>query len=66
MEKKTNSHSKAVKKYNAKTYKNLQAQIKISDWEMIDTYCKSNKVSKASLITAAVRYYIENDIKNKE
>lgn len=56
------AQKRADKKYHAKTYKNFQAQIKISDWEMIDDYCKNNDISKASLLVNAIKYCIENDI----
>lgn len=62
MENKANSHSKAVKKYNAKTYKNLQVSVKIADYNEIDEYCKSKNISKASMIINSVKYCIKNGI----
>ncbi len=57
---------RANKKYGDKTYKNFQAHIKISDWEMIDKYCSDNDISKASLLVNAIKYCIENDIDLKK
>lgn len=53
---------RANKKYSEKTYKNFQAHIKISDWEMIDSYCAENDISKASLLVKAIKYCIDNNI----
>lgn len=51
---------KANAKYNAKTYKQLNANVRIEDYNMIDTFCKNNNISKASLIVTACKRYIED------
>ena len=53
---------RANKKYNAKTYKRLGADIKITDYNMIDSYCKDNNISKAKVIVNSIKYCIENNI----
>lgn len=57
-----NSHTKAVNKYNTKNYKKIQANIKPTDYELINNYCKTNNISKAQLIVSCCKYCIENDI----
>lgn len=56
------AQKRADKKYAAKTYKNLQVSVRISDYDKIDKYCKSKDISKASLIINSVNYCIENNI----
>ncbi len=56
------AQKRADKKYAAKTYKNLQVSVKISDYKAIDEYCKSKNISKASLIINSVRYCMDNGI----
>ena len=67
------AQKKADKKYRYKkledgTKKQINATIDLSDYKMIDDYCKNNGVSKASLIVKAIKYCIENniDLKNVE
>jgi len=59
---------KADKKYRQKklsdgTKKQINATLDIEIYNMIDDYCKVNGISKASMITNAVKYCIENHIK---
>ena len=56
------AQKRADKKYHAKTYKNLQVSVKISDYEAIDAFCKDKNISKANLIVKSVMYCMENDI----
>ena len=56
------AHIKASNKYNKANYKKIQANIKPDDYEMIDNFCKNNNISKATAITEAIRYCIENNI----
>ncbi len=53
------AHIRASNKYNQLNYKQLKAQIKPEDYDLIDTYCKENNISKAQLIVKAIKYYIE-------
>ena len=57
------AHIKASNKYNTKTYKQLKINIRPSDYDMIDNYCKDNNISKASLILNACKEYINNHSK---
>ena len=52
------AHIKASAKYNKDNYKKLQANIKPDDFKMIDNYCKNSGMSKAQLIVAACKEYI--------
>lgn len=56
------AQKRADKKYHAKTYKNLQVSVKISDYNEIDEYCKKNDISKAAMIVNSVKYCMENNI----
>lgn len=47
-------------KYNKEHYKQLKVEIKPEDYELIDGYCKSKKISKAKFIVEACKYYIDN------
>ena len=58
----TKAHIKATSKYNKANYKQLKANIKPSDYQLIDDYCTANNISKASLIVNSIRYVIDNDI----
>lgn len=67
------AQKKADKKYRQKkltdgTKKQINATLDIEVYSIIDEYCKANGISKASLITNAVKYCIENNInlKNNE
>ncbi len=53
---------KASNKYNKANYKKIQANIKPDDYSMIDTYCKTNDISKAQIIVKAIKYCIDNNI----
>ena len=53
---------RASARYNAKTYKNIAIRIKPADYALIDDYAHSHNISKASLITRAVKYCIANNI----
>ena len=52
------AHIKASAKYNKDNYKKLQANIKPDDYNFIDNYCKNSGMSKAQLIVAACKEYI--------
>ncbi len=56
------AHIKASNKYNKENYKKIQANIKPTDYQMIDDYCAVNNISKASLIVNSIRYVIDNNI----
>lgn len=56
------AQKRADKKYHAKTYRNLQMSVKIADYEIVDNYCKSANISKASFIINACKYCIDNNI----
>ena len=56
------ARKKANRKYAAKTYKNLQVSVKISDYNEIDEYCKKNDISKATMIVNSVKYCMKNNI----
>lgn len=48
--------------YNKSNYKQLKVEVKPTIYTMIDDYCKQNQISKATLITRACKYIIDNDI----
>ncbi len=61
------AQKKADKKYRYKkladgTKKQINATISADDYSMIDSYCKDNDISKASLIVKAIRYCINKNI----
>ena len=56
------AQKRAKAKYNAKTYKQLKASLKFSDYDLVDNYCKSIGISKASFIVKAVKYCMQHDI----
>lgn len=56
------AHIKASNKYNKENYKKIQANIKPSDYQMIDDYCAENDISKAVLIVNSIKYVIDNNI----
>ena len=58
----TKAHIKATDKYNKANYKQLKANIKPTDYKLIDDYCTANNISKASLIVNSIRYVIDNNI----
>ena len=47
---------------NKDNIKQLKADIKPDDYNIIDAYCKGKGVSKAQFIVAACKYCIDNDI----
>ena len=53
---------KYISDYNKKSYKRLQVDVKPTIYIMIDDYCKSKGISKATLITRACKYIIDNNI----
>ncbi|MDE6591501.1 MAG: hypothetical protein K2K57_00355 [Oscillospiraceae bacterium] len=59
-EERKKKHIEANKAYNKKNYRDLSAKIKPEDYNLIDTYCKINKISKAQFIVEACKYYIDN------
>lgn len=58
----TEAQKRAKAKYNAKNYKQLKVNIKPVDYNIIDQYCKSRGISKASFVVSACKYCIENNI----
>ncbi len=56
------AHTRASKKYNAKTYKTFTVNAKIAEYEKITEYCEKNDISKAQLIIKSVMYIIDNNI----
>ena len=62
------AHMKASNKYNKANYKQLKANIKPEDYELIDDFCKDNDMSKAQFIIKSCKYIIENniDLKSEE
>lgn len=54
------AHIKASNKYNKENYKKIQANVKPEDYDLIDGYCKSKKISKAKFIVEACKFYIDN------
>lgn len=49
-------------KYRDTKYKQIAIAIKPNDYTMIDNYCKMHGISKAALITRAIKYCIIHDI----
>ena len=49
-------------KYRDTKYKQIAIAVKLNDYTMIDNYCKTHSISKAALITRAVKYCIEHNI----
>ena len=59
----TDAQKKADKKYRNKkltdgTKKQINATLDINDYNIIDNYCKNSGMSKAQLIVAACKEYI--------
>ncbi len=63
---KTTAEKNAQKKYQNKIRTTVKAQLNCTidrnDFNAIDEYCKNMNISKASFITSACKYIIENDI----
>ena len=60
----TDAQKRADKKYrnrklNDGTKKQINATLNIDDYAMIDNYCKNSGMSKAQLIVAACKEYID-------
>lgn len=60
------AHSRASKKYNAKTYKAFTVNAKFDEYDKIVKYCAENDISKAQLLLKSAMYCIDNniDVKN--
>ena len=58
----TEAQKRAKKKYMDKTYKNLAIHTRPENVQLIDNYCKSIGMPKASTIVNAVKYLIENNV----
>ena len=59
----TDAQKKADKRYRNKkltdgTKKQINATLDINDYDIIDNYCKNSGMSKAQLIVAACKEYI--------
>ncbi len=58
------AQKKADKKYRAKklldgTKQQINATLDYTDYQAIDTFCKSNNISKARFIVGACKYFIQ-------
>lgn len=56
------AQKKADRKYHAKTYKPFTINAKITDYDLIHSYCETKGISKAKLLIEAAKYVIKNDI----
>lgn len=54
------NQSKYNTAYQREHYRKLSTVISPDDFDIIDSYCKSNEISKAKFIVEACKYYIEN------
>lgn len=63
---KTEAQKRATRKYMDKNYKNLAIRIRPEKIEMIDSYCKSIEMSKASTIVNAIKYLKEENVNLKK
>lgn len=54
--------TKYKNEFNKKNYKQLKADIKPDDYNLIDTYSKEHGISKAKLIVESIKYCIENGV----
>lgn len=54
--------TKYKNEFNKKNYKQLKADIKPDDYNLIDTYSKKHNISKARLIVESIKYCIKNGI----
>ena len=57
-----NDYMREYRSKNKDNIKQLKADIKPDDYNIIDAYCKGNGVSKAQFIVAACKYCIDNNI----
>ncbi len=55
-----NEYMREYRNKNKDSIKQLKADIKSDDYDLIDGYCKKNDISKAKFIVEACKYYIEN------
>ena len=67
---KTEAQKRADKKYRMKklkdgTKKQINATLDIADYNLIDNFCKANKISKAQLIVKSCKLYIESELTSK-
>ena len=60
--KNSDARIKANARYNKKAYCNISIRIKPIDYNIIDDYCKMHNISKAALITRAIKYCIVHNI----
>lgn len=57
-----NDYMREYRSKNKNNIKQLKADIKPDDYNIIDAYCKGKGVSKAQFIVAACKYCIDNNI----
>lgn len=48
--------------FNKLNYKQLKANLKPADYDLIDNYCKNSNISKAQFIVKCCKYVIDNKI----
>jgi len=59
----TEAQKKAKKKYDSKTYKNVNIKMKLSNAEALDKYINNNDInSRNSYIINCINYCINNNI----
>lgn len=58
----SDAKKRANKKYHDKTYKNFTINARFKDYELIDTYCKNNDISRNKLLICAAKYCINNNV----
>lgn len=61
----SDAQMRAVKKYQLAHYKKLSANVKIADYDYIDSFCKKEGISKANLIVNSCKYVIDSGIYKK-
>lgn len=55
-----NEYMREYRNKNKDSIKQLKADIRSDDYDLIDGYCKKNDISKAKFLVEACKYYIEN------
>ena len=55
-----NEYMREYRNKNKDSIKQLKADIKSDDYDLIDGYCKKNDISKAKFIVEACKHYIDN------
>ncbi len=55
-----NEYMREYRNKNKDSIKQLKADIKSDDYDLIDGYCKKNDISKAKFIIEACKHYIDN------